>query len=441
MKNLSKIIAPSAIILLLAVSLNVNATLHGDPELMYAVATGEQKPTPTPTPYTPPPPVKTVPTYTAPKYVAPKAFTPPELSEEDQAIEAAGINPYTQKTIAPPKSFDPKNEKEIKQEIEKQITKVDKVKDADGEDIKVDSETIVLIASSKEESERLHEQSYGQNFLIIDNNTDSDHDGVSDILETGYGSNPFKADSDGDGINDGEEILDYATDPSKIESINSERRAITNLNGTTTDSKPLIKGVSTANKKVTIEAKNIKTGKTHSVCSTTADATGKFLCTPEKDLEDGDHYLYSNHTVVKNDEREITRITVNESLSRNTPVAEVKEKTKDKTTVKIKKTKGWMSGLLGNSLYENLLAKNVEAISESDKIEKLIGEAEPGDIIVITWKSLVLSSTLIADASQGEFEWNIPEELESGKHEVLVYNYNPKTNFISNLNRFFFTKN
>ena len=42
----------------------------------------------------------------------------------------------------------------------------------------------------------------------------SDNDGLSDIEEMALGTNPFLADTDGDGVNDGDEVnADPPTDP------------------------------------------------------------------------------------------------------------------------------------------------------------------------------------------------------------------------------------
>ncbi|MBI4457462.1 sulfatase-like hydrolase/transferase [Candidatus Uhrbacteria bacterium] len=43
--------------------------------------------------------------------------------------------------------------------------------------------------------------------IQMDDITDSDHDGLSDLREAGIGTDPAKADSDGDGFDDGDEVL------------------------------------------------------------------------------------------------------------------------------------------------------------------------------------------------------------------------------------------
>ncbi len=71
---------------------------------------------------------------------------------------------------------------------------------------------------------------------------------------------------------------------------------------------------------------------------------------------------------------------------------------------------------------------------------QLTGYYDPGTTVFVTWKSVVLNSVVIADASQGYFEVDVPEDLEEGEHTVLVYAYNKKTNWISNVNSMLFAR-
>lgn len=49
--------------------------------------------------------------------------------------------------------------------------------------------------------------------LYTDAFIDSDHDGLPDELEKKYGTDPNKADTDGDGLTDYQEVMSYFTDP------------------------------------------------------------------------------------------------------------------------------------------------------------------------------------------------------------------------------------
>ncbi len=49
----------------------------------------------------------------------------------------------------------------------------------------------------------------------IDQNLDSDHDGLTDVEEAKYGTDPHNPDTDGDGLSDGVEVHIWFTDPLK----------------------------------------------------------------------------------------------------------------------------------------------------------------------------------------------------------------------------------
>jgi hypothetical protein len=47
--------------------------------------------------------------------------------------------------------------------------------------------------------------------------TDTDNDGLSDTREQELGTDPRNADTDGDGLKDGDEVLKYGTNPLKMD--------------------------------------------------------------------------------------------------------------------------------------------------------------------------------------------------------------------------------
>ncbi len=69
-------------------------------------------------------------------------------------------------------------------------------------------------------------------------------------------------------------------------------------------------------------------------------------------------------------------------------------------------------------------AQAAEVVGEDDRFVR--GYTEPGSMVFVTWESVVLNSVVIADAGQGYFEVDVPDELEKGEHRVTVYNYNRK---------------
>ena len=86
------------------------------------------------------------------------------------------------------------------------------------------------------------------------------------------------------------------------------------------------------------------------------------------------------------------------------------------------------------------------AAAQSDNYEKeeqkryIRGKAEPGTIVYATWKSVVVTSVTIADASQGEFEIKVPDKLQEGEHEVIVFAYDPNKSLVGNISSLIFNK-
>jgi hypothetical protein len=52
---------------------------------------------------------------------------------------------------------------------------------------------------------------------VIDENLDSDGDGLTDLIEKRLGTDPYNIDTDGDGLMDGEELMGWGTDPLKAD--------------------------------------------------------------------------------------------------------------------------------------------------------------------------------------------------------------------------------
>ncbi|MCX6780146.1 MAG: hypothetical protein NT034_03135 [Candidatus Magasanikbacteria bacterium] len=53
--------------------------------------------------------------------------------------------------------------------------------------------------------------------ILFGESVDSDHDGLDDVREKQLGTNPNKADSDGDGLSDGDEVIIWKTNPLKAD--------------------------------------------------------------------------------------------------------------------------------------------------------------------------------------------------------------------------------
>lgn len=101
---------------------------------------------------------------------------------------------------------------------------------------------------------------------------------------------------------------------------------------------------------------------------------------------------------------------------------------------------------LTENLYSSVLLASVkDAVKEENGEEKtgpkmLSGYAEPGTVIYVTWESVVMNSVVVADASQGYFEVEVPEDIVKGDHTAVAYSYNKKKKVASNFTSILFSK-
>ncbi|MFA6917371.1 MAG: hypothetical protein WC285_00845, partial [Candidatus Gracilibacteria bacterium] len=97
---------------------------------------------------------------------------------------------------------------------------------------------------------------------------------------------------------------------------------------------------------------------------------------------------------------------------------------------------------LMNKIFPDVnIEKLIAGFEERQEVRKvIIGYTSPGKTVLVTWKSLILSSVVISDASQGKFEIAIPDNLPAGKHEVVTYALDEQKHIVSNGTRFSFKK-
>lgn len=413
---------------------------------------GTTTPTKTPT-YTPVsrPVTPKTPT-TAIEEPRPKEYSRPGLTREQIATLNTGENPYI-KIRAPKIDIKIKeNPEESRTQIEQAITEIKDreiaknptitAKDQDGDDQQIDKDTQIKVVFTFDEAAK-ELSTLEKNVKLIYPGVDSDLDGIDDITEMIEGINPFNANTDGDSMTDTEEILDYGSDPS-TSSEKDLTPGVVNLDNHNTGPKPPIKGKGYSGIPVTIVAENIETGEKVNICEATPDEAGKFFCEPTERLNDGQYFLYSNHLPKEGQEdtRKIAKITVDKYLLRTTLDAEVIETYKSKLLAGIQNRQDILGRWLGERLVKKILAKPLELkyTRGQPKIQKLRGTTAPGETVIATFESFILSSAVISDASQGTFELPISTKLEIGSHRIYVYSINPQSKFISNLTRLIFSK-
>lgn len=335
-------------------------------------------------------------------------------------------------------------QREFTAEIEQKLIKRDElpVYNQDNEKTIIRRDTTIQVVPNLIEAEKEIRDSLRRNIdpsdnVVITTSTDSDDDGINDITENGYGTDAFSTDTDDDGISDNDEVLVYNSNPLKAEKVDRTPAiaTITNLAGNkTTGSYPLVKGISKPGEKITITATQDHKTNTK-ICETESDEQGVFTCQTSKELKNGDYYLYANP------KKEI-KITVAEKENEQEIIVEVKETPKVLTVLKnTQKILNVYYKILGTDMTEIFYRAPLEKLlSTQTTVQKLIGQSDPDTNVIITWKSTTISSTVLADANQGNFEAKIPDKMRPGHHTILVYVYNKKLNSISNIKKISFFK-
>ena len=258
------------------------------------------------------------------------------------------------------------------------------------------------------------------NIQVENGSQDTDGDGLPDVMEYTYGTNPTVADSDRDGFTDGEEILEVQSDPNDSASPGDARNlpvAITNLQygQTIAESTPLIKGVGPASiadqtVKIQLLLRN-EFGGELLLGDTVTDAKGRFVFIPTIEIKDGTYFL----------------------LARSINGGEVKLskplKIKIDSTLQVETAKP--EKLENSPITEDVIVKKlVLKVDTRDGQPVLYGTlSEFGSRVNVTWQSLLVSSALIADATDGSFSVKAPK-LDSGRHTVYIQTIRKRDNAV-----------
>lgn len=251
------------------------------------------------------------------------------------------------------------------------------------------------------------EDSWEQKYQLVvkDGMQDTDYEGLSDLLEYRYGTDPLNSDSDGDGFNDALEVLQFQTDaldPASSGEINDTTVRITNFTEyqSVADSTPLIKGVAPRGSTVRIIARN-DYGHEKVLGSTVSDDNNCFVYEVEEPLRDGKYMIMARTLQAEKDlvvDSAPVHIEINTTLAVTPP--EPKR-------------------LADTEISSDVLIKNLRIVIRNNR-PVLVGNAEFGNQVTATWRSIVTTSALIADSLSGEFEIAAPQELEPGDHMVYV---------------------
>lgn len=250
---------------------------------------------------------------------------------------------------------------------------------------------------------------------------DADEDGLSDRTECLLGTDQNKMDTDSDGYQDGEEFLDYNTDPkntkslpkivqteektTEIQSAEGESVTIsfvyavpyfTNLrNGDIiADNTPVIQGVAEPKSTVSIQLKN-EEGQIFDLGTYPVTDKGKFLFEMENGLLDGKYRIVARYTDSSQNivSKEVSFI-INTTLDITAPK---------------------LTRLSGKQIFSG------RHLTINDIRPYLMGVADYNSVVVLHWKSAIFASSIISDSLEGTFSNTSPQELEFGDHTIWAY--------------------
>lgn len=258
------------------------------------------------------------------------------------------------------------------------------------------------------------------NIQVENGSQDTDGDGLPDILEYAYGTDPTVSDTDRDGFTDGEEILEVQSDPNDVDSPGDARNlpvAITNLQygQVIAESSPLIKGVGPASiadqaVKIQLLLRN-EFGSELLLGDTETDAKGRFIFIPSIEIKDGTYFLLARS--IKGGEVKLSKpikISIDSTLQVDTAKPEKLENAPITDDVIIKKL--------------------VLKVDSRDGQPVLYGSlSEFGSRVNVTWQSLLVSSALIADTTDGSFSVKAPK-LDAGRHTVYIQTVRKRDNAV-----------
>ncbi len=266
---------------------------------------------------------------------------------------------------------------------------------------------------------------------------DNDGDGLSNQLEKQYGTDPQQKDTDKDGVKDTDEIIIDKTDPKNpkdfIDIKNIKVRVTSFEKGQEIDdSHPFVRGVAPAGSSIEIFAINREKNE-KVICETITAANHVFICLIPNELNNGEYDIGAR--IIKFAKQESLFGMTTDQLNASTLTElKIKDSTSPLVHVKIN-NKLFISAPKPEKLADKILSndnflKDLQVVIKDNK-PVLYGKTGINHEVIATWKSVVLTSAMIADSNLGEFSVNPTENLEPGTHEVYVQSLRPQDHAIS----------
>jgi hypothetical protein len=331
----------------------------------------------------------------------------------------------------------------------------------DNQDFKISSlDEIEIVLGVGKDSDDLKDakkkaKESGKALVVIDEKSNIDDDDVSDVYQITHGLPLFDKNPDNDAFDTADEIF-LGLDPLKADEL-PDKTAVTNLKNKISGDLPSFRMIGlppggkvelfavkkdslTAEKvpgsvmmtnvlaSIAPDSEQIKIGET------IIDDKNKGEIRAETSLENGEYYLITKD---QNGLGEVSSFTVDNKQAPKIESLEVVSK--DAIGGGIKSSLQTVSAFFVFD-HEAYINEKIEEIGVDRDTVIVRGEATPGSTVLVTWKSLIISSVVVSDASQGAFELEVPKKLAAGDHDVVTYAYNEKTNAVSSAVWLFFRK-
>lgn len=226
---------------------------------------------------------------------------------------------------------------------------------------------------------------------------DSDGDGLTDILEYQAHTDPYNADSDGDDVNDGAEVLVYGSNPRTSEEKVDNKTYISNWknNDISADSQPLVIGIAPAGAHV--EVVYVQSDFSAVLGTGTSGTDGTFTIKTEQELLDGVYYLFARS-------RNVSSGTI---VSESYPI----KITIDTSTYK-------ELNAITPSKLDGKEITDGEIVTVTSERPLLEVQSQLGLTVNVYWKSFLLASSVLADIDPWQTAPTV--DLEPGLHTVYV---------------------
>lgn len=341
-----------------------------------------------------------------PAWLTPGAIAPPETEPASPAPPPTAPAPYRPKTVTPAVSA-PAPEPEPTE------------------------------APPPDENQNRLDDRWEEAYNITEPGQDVDGDGLYDSLEYVHATNPREKDTDRDGFTDAEEILHFRTDPLDLSdpgTFEAMGIRITSFDEgqVIADSRPLIKGV--APPLATIElVLRTQGGEEKLLGQTGVSENGIFLFQPEA-LEDGEYEFIARLGATS--DMVFSVKSAHAQGEKDTANASVPVKVRIDTVLEVAPPRP--TKLADREITEEILFENLR-IEIRDRKPVLLGRTNFRTKVIATWRSIVLTSALIADSPAGEFEIEASDTFNIGEHEVLVQAIRPEDKVMSGAVRIPFT--